>query len=106
METKTPSTIWVPRSFVKLRRRRGPNCEEARVRATIVIEKATPATVMVEPAMVERTLRAPSGPPAQSQPAARAHLALMIESTCDHRCAAEDQAGARQRGRIVRRQSE
>ena len=76
-----PRTNCVPRSFSKVRRRRGPNCEEASVSDTIVTEKTTPATVMVEPAIVASTVRAPSGPPAQIHPVARTHFALMRVST-------------------------
>ena len=61
--TKVPSVIWLPRSRRKLRRRRGPNCCEASVSATMVIENVTPATVIIDAAMVDSTARAPSGPP-------------------------------------------
>jgi len=47
---------------MKFRKRRGPNCEEARVSATTVIEKVTPATVITDPAMVDKRDLAPSGP--------------------------------------------
>ena len=50
-------TSCVPRSFMKFRRSRGPNCEEASVRVTIVIEKTTPATVIVELAIARRCAR-------------------------------------------------
>ncbi|HEY5313712.1 MAG TPA: hypothetical protein VIK18_14385 [Pirellulales bacterium] len=39
-----------------------PNWFEANDRATIVTEKTTPATVIIDSATVERTDRAPSGP--------------------------------------------
>ena len=45
--TNVPSVIWVPRSRMELRSIRGPNCVDASVRATIVIEKTTPTTVMI-----------------------------------------------------------
>ncbi len=68
------------RSAIKLRNKRGPNCEEASVNETMVMEKTTPATVMVEPAIVASTLRAPSGPPAQIQPVALIHFAFITVS--------------------------
>ena len=67
---------------MKLRNKRGPNCDEARVRVTMVMEKTTPATVMVELAIVARTLRAPSAPPAQIQAVSRAHLGFKVVSMC------------------------
>ena len=42
--------------------RRGPSCEEASVSVTSVIENTRLATVIIEPAIVARTWRAPSGP--------------------------------------------
>jgi len=60
--TKLPSTNWVPRSRMKLRSRRGPNCEVASCRVTTVSEKVRPVTVIIEPAIVARMVRAPSGP--------------------------------------------
>ena len=60
VETNVPKTIWLPGSRRKLRSRRGPNCCDARVSATIVIENVTPATVIIDPAIVESTARAPS----------------------------------------------
>ena len=47
---------------MKLRRRRGPNWDDASVRATIVIENATPATVIMDPAIAASVARTPSGP--------------------------------------------
>lgn len=52
---------------MKLRRSRGPNCCDAVVRPTMVMEKVRAATVIMEPAMVERSARAPSGPPPKIQ---------------------------------------
>ena len=49
---KKPRTTCVPLSIIKLRSKRGPNCDEARVKATIVIEKAILVTVIIAPAMV------------------------------------------------------
>ena len=49
---KTPKTIWVVRSFIKFRIKRGPNCDEASVSATMVIEKAILVTVIMEAAIV------------------------------------------------------
>mgnify|MGYP006201691285 CR=1 FL=1 len=78
--TNVPSTTWLPRSRRKFRNSRGPNCCEARVSATMVIEKATPATVIIDPAMVESTSRAPSGLPAQIQPTFLIHSELTCPS--------------------------
>jgi hypothetical protein len=47
---------------MKLRSIRGPNWVEASVRATIVIEKTTPTTVITAAAIVVRIWRAPSAP--------------------------------------------
>ena len=49
---------------MKLPSTRGPNCDDASESATTSTENVTPATVIMEPAMVESTPRAPSGPPA------------------------------------------
>ena len=64
---KVPSTSWLPRSAVKLRSTRGPKCDEVCASAVTVIENTTPATVMVEPAITDSTLRAPSALPDQAQ---------------------------------------
>ncbi len=45
---------------MKLRTGRGQSCAEAALTTTIETEKTTPATVMVEPAIVPRTERAPA----------------------------------------------
>ena len=58
-----PRTNWVAVSRMKLRRSRGPNCEDASERATKVSEKTTPAMVIIDPAMVCKTALAPSAPP-------------------------------------------
>lgn len=63
VETNVPSTTWLPRSRRKFRHSRGPNCCDARVSATMVMENVTPATVIIDAAIVESTARAPSGPP-------------------------------------------
>ena len=59
---KVPSTSWLPRSRMKLRNSRGPNCEEASCRVSMVMEKVSPATVIIELAIADRMARAPSGP--------------------------------------------
>ena len=64
VEMKVPMTTWLVVSRMKLRSRRGPNCEEASVSATRVSEKTTPAMVIMDPAMVPRMVSAPSAPPA------------------------------------------
>ena len=61
---KVPRTTWFPRSRRKPRRSRGPNCEDASDSATRRIENVTPATVIMEPAIVDSSARAPSGSPA------------------------------------------
>ena len=58
-----PITTWLIASRMKLRRSRGPNCEEASVRAIKVSEKTTPAMVIIEPATVLRMAVAPSALP-------------------------------------------
>gem|GEM_PF-5337807 len=58
-----PSTSWLPVSSMKLRTRRGPNWLEVRLNTTMVRENTTPATVIMDPAMVESTARAPAGLP-------------------------------------------
>lgn len=67
LATKVPSVTWVPRSRMKVRNMRGPNCVEASVKATIVIEKTTPTTVMMAAAMAVSTCRAESGVPKVTQ---------------------------------------
>jgi transposase len=46
-----------PRSVMKVRGIRGPNCRDARVSVTITIENPTPTTVMTEPASDDRICR-------------------------------------------------
>lgn len=58
-----PSTTWLPRSRMKFTSRRGPNWEDVSDSATMVTENETPATVIMEPARVESSVRAPSGSP-------------------------------------------
>jgi hypothetical protein len=55
--TNVPSTICVARSRMKVRRMRGVNWLEACVTASIVSEKVSPATVMIELAMADRSER-------------------------------------------------
>ena len=50
-------------SRMKLRSSRGPNWLAARTSVTIVMEKATPARPIIEPATVASNVRAPSAPP-------------------------------------------
>ena len=61
--TNVPNVNCVPRSRMKLRSIRGPNCVEARVSVTIVIENTTPTTVITAAASVVRIWRAASGVP-------------------------------------------
>ena len=65
--TKVPSVSWVPRSRMKFRSIRGPNCVDASCSARIVIENTTPTTVMTAAAMAVRMVRAASGPPVLTQ---------------------------------------
>ena len=58
-----PRVTWLPRSRTKLASILGPNCPEASWRLTMVIEKTTPATPIIEAAITPSTSRAPSGPP-------------------------------------------
>ena len=67
MATNVPSTTWLVVSRMKLRSRRGPNCDDASDSATRVIEKTTPAMVIIEPAIVLSTRLAPSAPPVYAQ---------------------------------------
>jgi len=60
---KVPRVTWLPRSRMKFSSSRGPNWFEANVNATMVIEKTTPATVIIDAAIAPSTSRAPSGPP-------------------------------------------
>jgi hypothetical protein len=63
-----PSTTWVPRSAIKLRSSRGPNCEDANCSATIVTENVMLVIVIIDEAMVAKTCRAPSVPLVNFQP--------------------------------------
>ena len=64
---KVPSTTWLIGSRMKRVISRGPSCEEASVNVTSVIENTRLATVIIEPAMVASTWRAPSVPTGSSQ---------------------------------------
>src|SRR5665811_1717306 len=66
--TNVPSTIWVLVSRMKLRSKRGPSCDEVRDRATRVIEKTTPAMVIIDPAMAPSKELDPSAPVVNVQP--------------------------------------
>ena len=61
--TNVPSVNWVPRSRMKLRSILGPNCVEASVSVTIVIEKTIPTTVITAAASDVRICRAASAVP-------------------------------------------
>jgi len=63
---KTPSTVWLPRSPVKFRRMRGEYWLDPSCSATIVNENAIVTTVIIVPAIVDRTPRAPAEPPSKS----------------------------------------
>ena len=61
---------------MKLRNSRGPNCDEASCKATIMIENVTLAIVIIEAATVESKAREPSGPRVNVQPSVANHLSL------------------------------
>ena len=65
--TKVPSVNCTPRSRMKLRSMRGPNCVEASVSATITIEKTSPTTVMIAAASAVKIWRAASAEPLFTQ---------------------------------------
>ncbi len=58
-----PSVSCVPRSRMKLRSIRGPNCVDASVNVTIVMEKTMPTTVITDAAIEVRSRRAASALP-------------------------------------------
>ncbi len=60
--TNVPRVNWLTRSRMKLRSNRGPNCDEASCKATIVIENVRLAIVIIEPATAPSSCREPSGP--------------------------------------------
>ena len=61
VETYAPKTTWFNRSYMKFLINLGPNCEEAKVKATKVIEKTVPATPIMAPEIVVKILLAESG---------------------------------------------
>ena len=67
VEMNVPSSTCVTRSLMKLRRTREPYCCDAMESATDASEKVTLAAVIIDPAMVLRRDRAPSGPPPYAQ---------------------------------------
>src|ERR1700730_15575463 len=66
--TNDPSVNWVIRSRMKLRSMRGPNCVDASVSVTIVIEKTSVTTVITAAAIAVRLWRAASAVPLLTQP--------------------------------------
>src|SRR5688572_18540441 len=72
MPPNIPSTTWVIRSPMKLRSIREVYWLDASARVTSVIEKVTPTTVIIEPAIVESTSRAPPAP----EPKTRGHRSI------------------------------
>ena len=81
LEMKVPRTIWLPRSRMKLPTRRGPNCDDALVTATSVMEKVTPATPSMDDAMVASTARALSTSVSSKSLSLAIHSAPQIAST-------------------------
>jgi hypothetical protein len=76
-----PRTTCVVESRMKTRNRRGPSWDEASERATSVIEKTTPAIVIIDPAMTPITALAPSAPPVNVQPKLSATQSVTLSST-------------------------
>jgi hypothetical protein len=68
MPTKALARSWLTRSPRKLRIARGVNWLETSCDVTTVIENARPATVMSDPATVERMLRAAEASPSKTIP--------------------------------------
>lgn len=62
MPTKTPRTVWFAWSPMKFRSTLDEYWLEANDSDTIVIEKITPATVIIEPAIVDSMPREPAAP--------------------------------------------
>ncbi len=60
MPVKTPSTTWVTRSRMKLRRTREVYWLDASANVTKVIENVVPTTVIIEAAIVDNITRAPA----------------------------------------------
>ena len=60
MPAKMPSTTCVTRSRMKFRRMREVYWLEASASVTNTIENVTPTTVIIEPAIVDNTPRAPA----------------------------------------------
>ena len=60
VETKAPSMNWFVRSCMKFSGNRGPSWLDACVSTSSVSENATPATVIIDDAIVVSTARAPS----------------------------------------------
>jgi hypothetical protein len=65
--TNVPSVSWVPLSRMKFRSIHGPNCAEASVSATRMMENTTPTTVMTAAAIAVRTCCAASAVPLITQ---------------------------------------
>ena len=80
---KIPSTTCVTRSRMKFRRMREVYWPEASESVTRVIENVTPATVIIEPAIVDNIPRAPSAlaPNRSGQRASHRSLPLEPAST-------------------------
>jgi hypothetical protein len=79
MPTKAPARSWLARSPRKLRIARGVNWLGTSCDVTTVIENARPATVMSDPATVERRLRG-GGVPVEDDPdAVRAEAAVELD---------------------------
>jgi len=62
MPTKTPRTVWFVRSLMKFRSTLDEYWLEANDSDTIVIENTTPATVIIEPAIVDSMPLEPAAP--------------------------------------------
>lgn len=84
---------------MKLRRIRGPNCDEASDNATKVSENTTPAIVIIEPAMVCSTALAPSAPPLYTQSSLLSHVLVTPSSIAPMRKDSPTAAAAMREGR-------
>ena len=77
-----PSTSFIAGSLRKPRSRRGPYCCEASARATIVSEKTSAVTLIIDDAIVDKTERASSLPLTKNQACGSQPPAWAAWSSC------------------------
>lgn len=96
---KLPATIWLTRSASRLRTTLVLNWLETSVRTTIVSENVSPATVMSEPAIVDRIPRAASASPpnAASTPPSPPERSIAISPSARNTYASATAAGTNQK---------